>query len=323
MTRSSMFLPRVCAVALGASLAWASMASADEPAPSEEAGSASAADVAAKLKAEADQAMDQLRYAEAYDRYAASYAIEPKPALLYNMSRALQAQNELPRALEKLEQFDKEAPDALKARVPGLAELLKELRGKITTFSVKSNVDGAQVLIDKTVIGVTPLGDTKVRSGVVMVEVTKEGFLPHEEKVTLMGGKVHHLDVELATRADTGTLVVNADISHAEVWIDGQARGVTPFEAHVAAGTRIVSLTHPDRADYETRVVVPAGGERRLDIQMDAPNVFSRWYFWGGVAVVVAAGAVITVALLTERPADSGSIAPGQISAPTGLGFSF
>lgn len=320
---SRLLRARGCVLACAGMLAWAGVANADEPAEPASDAPASPEETAAKLKTEGDRAMDGLRYADAYDKYSAAYAIDPKPALLFNMGRALQAQNELPRALEKLEQFDKEAPEELKARVPGLAKLLQELRAKITTLSVASNVEGAQVFIDKTVVGTTPLVDLKVLSGAVNIEVTKEGYFPYRKQVTLKGGGAQNLDVQLASRADQGLLIVNADVPRADVWVDGKRQGVTPFEAHVPAGTRALSLMHPDRADYETRVVVPAGGEKRLDIEMEGPSVFSRWYFWGGVAVVVAAGAVITVALLTERPADSGTIEPGQIAAPSGLGFSF
>jgi hypothetical protein len=44
--------------------------------------------------------------------------------------------------------------------------------------------------------------------------------------------------------------------------------------------------------------------------------ITSRWWFWTGAVALVAGGAALTVALLTERPASSGSIMPGQIAAP-------
>jgi hypothetical protein len=42
----------------------------------------------------------------------------------------------------------------------------------------------------------------------------------------------------------------------------------------------------------------------------------ARWWFWGGIGAVVAGGVVLSVALLTERSADKGTIAPQQLSAP-------
>ncbi len=76
------------------------------------------------------------------------------------------------------------------------------------------------------------------------------------------------------------------------------------------------------RADgYEDRgtSVVIAFGETKRRWQLEAqsqPSIFSRWWFWTGVGVIVAAGVVTTYALVTEKPAGHGDFQPGQVSAP-------
>lgn len=47
---------------------------------------------------------------------------------------------------------------------------------------------------------------------------------------------------------------------------------------------------------------------------LQAKPIVTRWWFWTGVGAVAAAGAAVTVAALTERAPDSGTIAPGQLS---------
>src|SRR5262249_30656935 len=101
----------------------------------------------AELKKSGDRAMDALRYADAYAAYSDVYALTLDPALLYNMGRALQALNRYPEALDRLEAFQVVAPPDLKARVPRLAELIAELRGRVTTLKVTSSVEGARVLV--------------------------------------------------------------------------------------------------------------------------------------------------------------------------------
>jgi len=71
-----------------------------------------------KLKAQADEAMDNLRYADALDGYQKAYATSHDPRFLYNMGRALGALTQYPEAVEKLERFKLDAPPDLRARVP-------------------------------------------------------------------------------------------------------------------------------------------------------------------------------------------------------------
>ena len=81
-----------------------------------------------RLKKEADVLMDQGRHVDALGLYARAYELTNDPALLYNQGRALEAMGEYPDALEKLERFDREASPALRSKVPGLHELIGDLR---------------------------------------------------------------------------------------------------------------------------------------------------------------------------------------------------
>ena len=82
-----------------------------------------------------------------------------------------------------------------------------------------------------------------------------------------------------------------------------------------------ILVRHPDYSDYETSTIVPAGGSKTLSVALEPPSIVTRWWFWGGVGVVVVAGTVVAVASVTEQSPDTGTIAPGQLSAPSSRGL--
>ena len=300
--------PRLLAVAV---LLFAAAARADEPADAQQGR-------AAELKTSGDAAMEALRYADVLAAYEEAYAVTKSPALLYNMGRALQALNRFPAALEKLEAFDREAPVDLKQRVPRLAQLIAEIRQRVATVTIRTNVDGARIVVRETVVGRSPLGSPlRLTSGKAVVELEAEGYFPRRETVDLPGGGALALEMPLFSRSTTGILGVRASAAGAEVFVDGRRAGIAPLETNVTGGVHRIVVTHPDHADYETSASVAAGGRKDVTASLESPSVVSRWWFWGGVGTAVAAGAVVTIALLTERSADSGDIPPGQLKAPS------
>src|SRR5690349_16879524 len=92
--------------------------------------------LAQRLKAEGDQALVDGRYAQALESYRRAAAIEPDPALDYNLGRTLQALGRSAEALDALERFAHEASPDLIARVPRLDELMSELRANVADLSL-------------------------------------------------------------------------------------------------------------------------------------------------------------------------------------------
>jgi hypothetical protein len=101
------------------------------------------------------------------------------------------------------------------------------------------------------------------------------------------------------------------------VLIDGQRQGTVPVQVALAAGSHEVVVRHAGYDEAKTSAVVSVGGSSRLDVPLESPPpITKKWWFWTGVGAVVVGGVALTAALLTERSADSGSIAPGRVSAP-------
>ncbi len=280
--------------------------------------SADPASDAADLKAQGDDAMQRIEYEKALDLYNRAYALDPAPALLYNRGRAYEALARYPEALDQLEEFERTAPDELKAKVKKLDELLARVRAKVSELEVKANVDGARVLLRAKVVGTTPLGKPlRVNAGKAVVEVSKEGYHPFRRTVALTGGGKLTLDAELFSKSKTGVLTIGSPVAGATVFIDGKRLGIAPVQTALSAGRHRVVVRHEDYDEADTSVEMVAGTRNRIDVPLDKPTpVVSRWWFWTGVGVVVVSGAVLTYALLTERSADKGDIPPGQVSGP-------
>ncbi len=283
--------------------------------------SAHAADDSARavaLKKLGDDSMDSLRYIEALAAYSEAYTLSRDPVLLYNMGRAHEVLGNYPEALEELEQFQAQAMPDLRAKVPHLAERLSVLRSHVAVLTVRSNVAGARVLLRDKTVGVTPLEKPlKTSSGRGVVEVTAEGFTPFRVEIDLRGGQANVVNAQLLSRAATGVLVVQSQVVGAEVLIDGKAMGRAPVEATLSAGTHPLLVRKDGYEPTSTSAVVGAGERRTVTIPLEVKSpLVGKWWFWAGVGVVVAAGVLTTVALVSERKADTGTYPPGQVSGP-------
>ena len=264
-----------------------------------------------------DAAMDALNYEDALAAYVEAYALSKDPALLYNKARVLQALTRYPEALAQLESFAAEAPPALREKVPALGALIAEMRAKVTTVRLVSNASGARILVRGSVVGRTPLAAAlALNSGPAVIVVEADGFFPFERELLLQGGAQLELRADLVSRATTGVLQVDADARGASVWIDGKSAGAAPSETFVSAGAHSLLVRAANHPDEERLVVVGAGERKAVLVKLRDPAVWTRWWFWTGVAVVAAGGVVLGVAATTERAADRGDINPGQVSSP-------
>lgn len=270
-------------------------------------------------KAKADQAMKSMRFADALAIYSALYAETKDPALLYNQGRALEGLGRFPEALDKIEAFARDAPAALKAKVPKLGELLDDLRKRVSSLTLRTNVDGAEVLLDGKRIGTTPLALLRVPAGKGKLELAADGYRGVVRDVTLPGGGALDVEVKLLKKDESGVLVVKSPIAGARVKIDGVPVGAVPVEHAVRSGFHDIVVQKDGFDEASTKARVDVGESKIVEVGLSrSKEVYERWWFWTGLGVLVAGGAVAGVvgALNTERAPDTGSIAPGQVRGP-------
>jgi hypothetical protein len=270
-------------------------------------------------KAKADQAMKSMRFADALELYSALHAETRDPALLYNQGRALEGLGRFPEALDKIEAFARDASPTLKAKVPKLGELLDDLRKRVTSLTLRTNVDGAEVLLDGKRIGTTPLALLRVPAGKGRLELSAEGHRAAVRDVTLPGGGALDIEVKLLKRGESGVLVVKSPIAGARVKIDGIPVGAVPVEHAVRAGFHDIVVQKDGFDEASTKARVDVGENKIVEVGLSrSREIYERWWFWTGLGVLVAGGAVAGVvgALNTERAPDAGTIAPGQVRGP-------
>lgn len=275
---------------------------------------------AARLKREADALMDQDKYAEALALYEKAYQLSNDPALVYNQGRALEAMGDYPEALDKLEEFEREAPPALLKKVAGLGEHLNDLRARIATLVVTTNAPGARLLVREKAAG-TIEGQTRLRTraGPATIEVAAEGYEPYHANVDLPGGATVPIEAKLVPkqRAPEQALIVVRTTPPADLALDGRALGRAPLEARIDAGTYVLTANASGYREERVPMTVSLGDRREVDLTLEKSSPFyARWWFWTGIAVVAAGGIASYVVLTTERSPDEGTFRPGAVPGP-------
>lgn len=274
------------------------------------------AEEAAKLKAEGDALMGDIQYQAALEKYQKAYALNADPALLYNQGRALEALSRYPEALEKLRAFDAKAPPELHARVPNLGKLLADIEGRTTLLTVVVAQRGATIKIGNTVLGTSPLPETRVNAGTVELEVSLEGFDPIKRAVELPGAKKKTEKFELVPKDKTAVLLLDSPVKGATVRVDDGVALQVPTESRLGPGKHVVVLQAAGYEDNTVEVVLGPAERRKLVIEPGESPVYERWWFWtiwGGL-LAGAGASVVTYAVLTEGPPDEGTIPPGQLT---------
>jgi hypothetical protein len=282
---------------------------------------APASDAFARFKREGDEAMISLRYEAALDAYKKAYETRREAALLYNIGRAHEALGQLPEALDNLVAFQKVATPEQLAKIGSLDSLIEGVRKRVATLVITSNINGARVLVRNQMAGVTPFAEPlRFNAGRAAIVVEAEGYEPIRREVDLPGGGQLVFDAPLARR-DVSSLLRVTSAPGAHVLIDGRLVGDAPAEVRLGPGKHALLVRHDDAPEVATAVVLGEHEKRLVDVPLAINKPLTkRWWFWTGVSVLAAGGAVaIGVATTTEKKAPAGSISPGRLS--TGFRF--
>ena len=273
---------------------------------------------AAKLKKEADALMDQDRHVDALALYAKAYDLTADPALLYNQGRALEAMGEYPEALEKLERFEREASPALRNKVPGLHDLIVDLRGRLSTLVVTTNAHGARLLVREKAAGtIEKEKKLRLRAGPAAIEVVAEGYIPFKKEIDLTPGVVVKVDAQLALKKSDALVIVRSR-PLADIVVDGKAIGRSPLEMRLPAGKHELVASAEGRRTERIPMTLSLGDRRELDIELrQTPSIVTRWWFWTGVGVAVAAAVTTAIAFNIEGDPTPGTFgSTGTVRGP-------
>lgn len=270
---------------------------------------------AAELRRRGDEAMDARRAAEALDAYRNAAALEPSPTLDYNIGRALLATGDYAGALASFERFQREAPDALKARVHLLPRIMAELETKVTLVDVRGTPVGARVLVRGIEVGTVPF-TARLNAGSAEVRVMQDGFVAFVETRALVSGRRNELDVALAPEPVDGRLSILVRPANATIVIDGRPRGTSPLVLDLPPGAHEILVEATSHHARRISLELAKGESRRVDIALErqAKPLPQNPWFWAGIGVLVTGAAVTTVALAQTRSPDDGSL--GTFTVP-------
>lgn len=113
-------------------------------------------------------------------------------------------------------------------------------------LSVTSTPTGANVSVDGTPIGTTPISLYELPIGSPTVSLTKSGYTPVSQPTTITAGETTPFDVPFIPipPENKGALSVMSSPPGAAVTVDGASIGTTPISAYeLTVGTKSVTLT--------------------------------------------------------------------------------
>ena len=158
---------------------------------------------------------------------------------------------------------------------------LEKFSPRTGTLTVTSTPSGADIYVDNTWIGKTPLTSYEVDTGVqhekqVTVGLVLSGYRNHVAQLTLRGGQQTPLDVRLEKSISrTGTLTVTSTPSGASVYIDGDLIGQTPlrdYEIDTGSQREKQIEVRLEFSGYENRVTqltLRGGQQTPLDVRLE------------------------------------------------------
>jgi len=185
-------------------------------------------------------------YAAALVEYTASYKLRPLPFVLKNIGLTQQRMFLYVEAIESLQKYLEQTPDAVDAAetntiIADIKLLLVEVRlALIPAAGITIKVDGREV-------GKTPLAKPLlVAAGNRMFELSLDGYETARQTLTVASGTPLDLKAELKLIPKTGKIRITSPVSRATVSIDGKPVGIVPLEVELSGGGHTLEVVAPD-----------------------------------------------------------------------------
>jgi hypothetical protein len=198
-------------------------------------------------------------------------------------------------------------PPSADARPPRRKKKRKAKTGKVQVLSL---VNDARVEINGKFYGTTPIRKPiELPPGKYTVSIHKRGYKDFNETIKVVRGVT--IDVDASLIAFAGIVVVQTNAKNAVIAVDGTNAGRLPFDREIPAGKHELSVQAKGYKTVVRMINVEAGKTITLTILLkrtiiveptvETDSVFSKWWFWTIVGVVVAGGVTTGVILGTQK----------------------
>ena len=150
-----------------------------------------------------------------------------------------------------------------------IGEVKAELKPNFGSLSINSVPTGSVVMINGQVKGKTPYSIDRIKSDSYNITVSKDLYHTYEENFIIIDGSENPRDISLTPAF--GELTVKTNPTGAEVRIDGQSRGATPFELdELPSGNYHLTLTKELFQTIDLNIVIEDGKNLELNKNLEA-----------------------------------------------------
>ncbi len=234
---------------------------------------------AAEHFALAESAEKRKDWQDAISEYEKAYSASPHPWALFNIAVNYERLDQGRRAATYFRRYLEESKDAqdrdeVEARI-------EKLRVRPSHVEITTNPSGAEVFVDGDSEGNAPLS-LELAAGEHTVHIAHDGRRSAARRVVAEFGEAIELSLDLDTRP--GVLQVRCDVDGAEVRLNGEYVGKTPFSGSIPAGEYQLLVSKPGYRTVQRSVAIPADGSEqvradlvRVDGKPDTPPSSSKW----------------------------------------------
>lgn len=202
----------------------------------------------------------------AIQEYEEAYRLSPHPSVLYNIAVNHERLRDWRAAARAFLRYLDSAGDAAEDRDAVLARV-RGLREKPSQVSIQTRPTGATISIDGEKRGVAPLTVTLEGGRTVRVVAEHEGRRAQPRQVAPEYGDALSITIDL--HAAPGLLRVEANVRGAEVRLDGQLIGHTPYAGEVPSGEHQLIVALGGHRTVQRSITVPAQGSEEIRAQLE------------------------------------------------------
>ncbi len=138
---------------------------------------------------------------------------------------------------------------ATKGVITPFSVSLEPITGYLTVLD-NGNAIGAKVLVDNELVGTVPLYKKKVKVGQHIVSLQKEGYISDQEEYTIFLNDSKEVDLPVQMTLFK-RYVIKSNPVGAEILVDGQRQGFTPFLLSIAEGQHKIELRKHGYLDHK------------------------------------------------------------------------
>ncbi len=150
-----------------------------------------------------------------------------------------------------------------------------------TSISLRSEPSSARVVLNGTVIGITPLEKYAVAAGIFKLRLEHDAYRPKEVDLVVYEGQDTSVNVRMEAAQATSQLVLGV-VPAGSITVDGKAQSAGTIG--VTAGSHTLVFTHPQYGSKTITVDIQEGQSKRFtcyfeaSISVNAQPVFG--YIW-------------------------------------------